>query len=426
MMNTIEETIQALASGLPVLVADDEDRENEGDLIVAAEYATPELVNLFAREGRGLVCAALPPERAAALKLRAERPGGGPPALHGTAFTASVDYAVGTSTGISCADRSATLRALADPAARADDFARPGHVFPLAAKPDGVLERRGHTEAAVDLCRLAGLSGAAAICEVLRPDGEMARWPELQALAARLGIPLATVEALARYRAARETPVSLLRRAALPTRAGRFELQLFAAPGGGRPLALRLGPAAAGGRPPLVRVHSECLTGDAFGSKRCDCGAQLERAQELVAASGQGAVIYLRQEGRGVGLEAKLAAYALQEDGLDTVDANLALGLPADSRRYDEAAWILRSWGWNEIRLLTNNPAKAAALAAAGIRVAETIGLEVGRLPENEAYLETKRRRMGHRLAPANGGAEPVAAGARGPVPETDPTRRNA
>lgn len=398
MMHTVEEALEAIASGLPILVADDTDRENEGDFVIAAEHATPEVVNLFAAEGRGLICAALPADRGKDLSLSVERYQQGGQARHGTAFTASVDYLVGTSTGISCADRSATLRALADPRSRPDDFGRPGHVFPLIARSGGVLERRGHTEATVDLCRLAGLSGVGVLCEVMLPDGTMARWPDLQQLARRLGLPLITVEALAAFRARTETPIALLRKVALPTDRGDFDLHLFGGPGETRPLALRARERESRPSHPLIRLHSECLTGDVFGSHRCDCGAQLDQAQRQIATEGYGAVIYLRQEGRGIGLEAKLAAYELQEDGLDTVDANRALGFPDDARRYVEAAWILRSWGWNEVRLLTNNPDKVAGLEAAGIRVIQVLSLEVGHHPENTTYLVTKRDRMGHRL----------------------------
>jgi 3,4-dihydroxy 2-butanone 4-phosphate synthase/GTP cyclohydrolase II len=398
MKHTIEEAIEALASGLAVLVADDEDRENEGDFICAAEHATPDMVNLFAGEGRGLMCVALPPQTADRLALPLASTRGGPPALHGTAFTSSVDYVHGTSTGISCADRSATFRALADSNARPGDFARPGHVFPLIAKAGGVLERRGHTEATVDLCRMAGLSGVGVLCEVLRPDGSMARYPDLEALAARLGIPLVTVEALAAFRAKAETPVTVLETVDLPSARGPFSLSLFAAPGDGRPLALRRveDVAASSVRAPLVRIHSECLTGDVFASVRCDCGAQLAEAQHRIAAEPRGALIYLRQEGRGIGLEAKLRAYRHQEAGLDTADANTVQGLPVDDRHYHEAAWILRSWGWNEVRLLTNNPDKVRGLEEAGIRVVEVLGLEVGAHPANHGYRKTKRDRLGH------------------------------
>ena len=405
-MHTIEEALQALASGLPILVADDEGRENEGDLICAAEHADPAMVNLFITEGRGLVCAALPPNRAATLGLGLASTVGGPSALHGTAFTQSVDYIHGTTTGISAADRAASFQALADPAARADDFARPGHVFPLIAKAGGVLERRGHTEATVDLCQLAGLSGVGVLCEVLNPDGTMARWTDLEKLGARLGIPLVTVEALAAHRARTGNPLTVVETVDLPTGRGPFQLTMFAGPGGSRPLALRRVEAPApvsAGVPPLVRVHSECLTGDVFDSRRCDCGSQLDEAQRRIAAEPRGAVVYLRQEGRGIGLEAKLRAYVHQQDGLDTVDANLVQGLAADLRTYDEAAWILKSWGWTEVRLLTNNPAKAAGLERAGVRVTEMIPLEVGGHCANLAYRKTKRDRMGHRYQTLEG-----------------------
>jgi 3,4-dihydroxy 2-butanone 4-phosphate synthase/GTP cyclohydrolase II len=401
MIHSIPEALEALASGLPILVADDADRENEGDLVVAAEFATPGVVNFLARRGRGLLCAALAPDRAQALGLGVDRPGGGPDALHGTAFTASVDLVHGTTTGISAADRSATFRALANPSARPGDFARPGHVFPLVARPDGVWERRGHTEATVDLCRLAGLSGVGVLCEVMNDDGTMARLPDLESLARDEGIPLVTVADLVVYRSRTETPVIPLRGVRLPTVAGEFDLQVFAAPAGGRPLALKYRGSPPGDSLPLVRLHSECLTGDVFGSLRCDCGAQLEESQRRISAQGHGAVVYLRQEGRGIGLEAKLAAYELQDDGLDTVDANRALGFPDDGRTYREAAWILRSWGWDEIRLLTNNPDKVRGLEEAGIRVAERVPLVIPPGPHSEQYLNTKAGRMGHLLTPA-------------------------
>lgn len=404
-MNTVEEAIAALASGLAILVADDEDRENEGDLICAAEHATPLMVNLFAGEGRGLLCVALPPDRAKQLGLELLPSSRGPGALHGTAFTTSVDWIHGTSTGISCDDRSATFRGLASATAQPEDFARPGHVFPLIARADGVLERRGHTEATVDLCRLAGLSGVGVLCEVLRPDGTMARLGDLEALATRLGIPLITVEALAAYRARTETPVVPLETVDLPTEHGPFTLTLFSGPGGVRPLALRRieGGPADPKLPPLVRVHSECLTGEVFGSVRCDCGPQLAEAQRRIAAEPRGAVVYLRQEGRGIGLEAKLKAYRHQEAGLDTAEANEVQGLAVDGRTYHEAAWILRSWGWTEVRLMTNNPDKVRGLEQAGIRVVEVVGIEVGAHPANLNYRKTKRDRMGHRYQTIEG-----------------------
>lgn len=395
-MHTIPDALDALRSGLPVLVADDEGRENEGDLIVAAEFATPDVINLFATEGRGLMCAALSPVRARELELSLVYDPQGPGALHDTAFTTSVDYRIGTTTGISAADRSATFQALGRPSAHPKDFSRPGHAFPLIAKEGGVLERRGHTEATLDLCRLAGLSGTGVLCEVLNSDGTMARFDDLERLSRRLGIPLVTVEALWQYRVLTEQPLREQSRAQIPTPWGDFELSLFTGPGSQSPLALHRGTQVRGTKPPLVRVHSECLTGDVFSSQRCDCGAQLEEAQKRIAQEPRGAVVYLHQEGRGIGLSAKLKAYELQQTGLDTVDANLALGFSADLRTYHEAAWILRSWGWTQVRLLTNNPAKVQGLEQAGITVVERVPLDVGTTDENRHYKETKRTRMQH------------------------------
>lgn len=406
-LSTIERALDALGNGGMVIVVDDENRENEGDFVLAARFATPEAVNFLAAQGRGLICVAMDAAWAGRLDLRV-RPTDGRSALHDTAFADSVDYARGTTTGISASDRSATIRALADPASGADDFARPGHCFPLVAREGGVLARRGHTEATVDLCAAAGLEPVGALCEILRPDGSMARLPDLVALARDLDMPIVSVADLVAWRRSRERLITAERSVFLPTEHGNFRLTFFDGPFSRGPLALRPAAACANGpdgsqagvsRPakvPLVRVHSECLTGDVFGSRRCDCGPQLVAAMDMVAREGDGAVIYLRQEGRGIGLHAKIKAYALQDDGMDTWDANTALGFPPDARDYWEAAHIIRHFGWTGVRLLTNNPDKARSLAAYGITVTELVPLHVGACEHNKHYLETKRVRFGH------------------------------
>ena len=416
---TIEQAIRALQAGKMVIVADDDDREAEGDFIMAASLIQDQDVNLMASRGRGLICCALSPEIAGHLDLQVQ---GG--ALHQTAFTDSVDYCHGTTTGISCADRALGLRALADPVSRPADFARPGHLFPLVARPKGVLERRGHTEAAVDLCLLAGLPAAGVICEIMNPDGTMARRPQLQSLAQELDMVFLTVEELANYRrqltdqipCASATPPAAtvppgLRigvQARLPTPWGEFTITTLrhepeaAGLVAQAPIVLSIGldrPVPADAPLPLVRIHSACVTGELFGSLRCDCGPQLDRALELIGQAGRGALVYLHQEGRGIGLEAKLTSYGLQDQGLDTFDANLALGFPADGRDYRQAAQALQLFGLHDIRLLTNNPDKVDGLRQAGIRVSERLALSIPANPHNQDYLETKRSRFGHHLA---------------------------
>lgn len=400
--SAVETAIQAIKEGRMVIVADDQDRENEGDLIMAAALARPEDVNFMARQGRGLICASIDSATAARLQLQVES--GPQGALHGTAFTASLDLVAGCSSGISAADRAATLRALANPAAGPGDFARPGHLFPLLARPGGVLERRGHTEAAQDLCLLAGLPPVGVLCELMDDDGSMVRLPGLEQRARDWNLPLVTVQDLARYRLARSPLAPNSTPVRLPRPAGDLWLCTWAIPGqapetwplvAGKGLHLPAPDAV-----PLVRVHSECLTGEALGSLRCDCGAQLRQALDLVSASQQGAVIYLRQEGRGIGLAAKLQAYALQDQGLDTWEANVALGHQPDGRSYQQAAWILHSLGWTSIRLVSNNPAKVTDLEHWGIQVRERLGSHVGRHPENRQYLATKASRFGHHPAP--------------------------
>ncbi|KAE8762961.1 3,4-dihydroxy-2-butanone-4-phosphate synthase [Georgenia thermotolerans] len=408
--------LDALRRGRPVLVADDAGRENEVDVVLAARTASAEWLAWTVRHSSGYLCAPMPAARADALDLppmvsRSEDP-------RRTAYAVAVDAARGVTTGISAADRATTLRALADPASGPADLIRPGHVLPLRAVPGGVLERPGHTEAAVDLVRLAGEGEVGAIAELVADDGEMLRLPGAARLAAREGLVLLSVADLVAHRREREhaaapaasapARVQHTGTASLPTAAGTFavhgyrdlrtgaeHLALLAAPAAGAPTR----PGPAGAPVPLVRVHSECLTGDALGSLRCDCGPQLRAALDRVAREGGGAVVYLGgHEGRGIGLLHKIGAYALQDAGLDTVAANLALGWPADRREYGAAAAILADLGLGEVRLLTNNPDKVTALAAAGVRVAEVVGLEVGLGPHNHDYLMTKKTAMGHHL----------------------------
>ena len=402
----IDAAIRELRAGRPIVLLDDAERENEGDLVIAAQFATPEWIAFFIREARGLVCVALEPERLDALEIHPMAARNTSP--QGTGFAVSVD-AVDVSTGVSAADRAATVRALIDPVTTPDDLLRPGHVFPLRAAEGGLNERRGHTEAAIELCRRAGLFPAAVIAEVMNPDGTMARPPELAAFAGSHGFSLLTIEALAGRtdgaRVSRAAPPRVAhppaaRRAAetsLPTRHGRFQLLVYErGEGCNNDVALVLGEPR--DETALVRIHSECFTGDVLGSLRCDCGEQLESALAAIAAAGGGVLVYLRQEGRGIGLVNKARAYALQDGGLDTVDANLALGFPADLRTYTRAAAILADLGIARVRLLTNNPAKVEGLERAGISVRERIPLQVSPGPLNLRYLATKRDRLGHQL----------------------------
>jgi 3,4-dihydroxy 2-butanone 4-phosphate synthase/GTP cyclohydrolase II len=392
----VNDALDALRHGRPVIVIDDEDRENEGDLVVAAEFIDAGLVNLMISEGRGLVCVAAAPHVIARLDLH--------PMVeantdsHGTAFTVSVD-AIGTGTGISAADRALTIRAIADPATEPEDLRRPGHVFPLRAAVNGVLERRGHTEATVELARMAGLTPVAAICEILDLDGEPAGRDFLDAMADRLSMPVVHVRDIVRaVEQNDQRGRSEKAETSIPTRHGTWTAIAHRAPDGTENLALTLGDL--GSVPsPKVRIHSECLTGDVFGSWRCDCGEQLDQAMEAIAAAGAGAVIYLRNhEGRGIGLFNKIRAYSLQEAGLDTVDANLELGFPVDARDYHAAAVLLRELNLTRIDLLTNNLEKVQALVQAGITVDRVTPLLSLPREANRRYLETKRTRLGHQL----------------------------
>ncbi|MBM3449796.1 MAG: 3,4-dihydroxy-2-butanone-4-phosphate synthase [Armatimonadetes bacterium] len=393
---TVEAVVDQLRAGGLAIVTDSEDRENEGDLILAASHATPDTVNFLAREGRGLICAPVSAERAAALDLPLMTARNSSP--YRTAFTISVEAIEGVATGISAQDRAKTLRALADPATHPEDLARPGHIFPLIAQPHGVLQRQGHTEAVVDLMRLAGLPPVGALCEVLSADGSMARMPELIDRARAWGIPILTIDALIRHRLRHESFVRVAAETQLPANGVAWRVLGFEyIVTGDTHLALVLGDLDQGGAP-LTRLHSECLTGDVFGSHRCDCGPQLQGAMNRIAREGRGAIVYVREEGRGIGLLNKIRAYQLQDHGLDTVDANLHLGLPADARDHRVGTQILKAIGIRRTRLMTNNPAKVTAVEEQGIEVVERVGLSAQVTPENKRYLAAKRNRLNHLL----------------------------
>ena len=398
--DAIEDALAALRAGKVIIVVDDEDRENEGDFVVAAEHITPEIVNLFATEGRGLICAPMSGERAQALGLDAMVPSGD--ALHGTAFTVSVDAAQGVTTGISASDRAHTLRLLASASSRPDDLVRPGHVFPLLAHPGGALVRKGHTEATVDLMQLAGLAPVGVLVEILNEDGSMARRPDLARLRDRHGMPMISVAQVVHHRLMQESTVEEVVRVQLPSALGRFDLVAFEMRWSKEVhLALIKGDLAglqAAGTPVLTRIHSQCVTGDIFGSSRCDCGEQLARAMEAVESAGAGVILYLKQEGRGIGLINKLRAYKLQEEGLDTVEANEALGFEPDERNYAVAAHMLKALGVDTVELISNNPLKREGLEEYGVSVQTTRSIHTPANPSNLRYLETKRDRMGHLL----------------------------
>jgi len=393
---TIEEALEELRQGHLLVVVDDEDRENEGDLVLAAEKTTPETVNFMATHGRGLICIPMTGERLDELKLGmmvAENT-----APMGTAFTVTVDARRGVTTGTSAYDRAVTIRTLVDAQTQAEDLTVPGHIFPLRAKEGGVLRRAGHTEAAVDLARLAGCYPAGVICEVLDDHGAMARLPQLRELATRFGLKMITIKDLIEYRTRKERLVRRIAATRLPTDYGEFTAVAYEATVYERThLALVMGDVA-GDEPVLVRMHSECLTGDVFQSMRCDCGSQLVKAMAVIKEAGRGVIVYLRQEGRGIGLHNKIRAYELQEQGMDTVEANAALGFKADLRDYGIGAQILVDLGLKKLRLLTNNPTKRAGLEGYGLQVVERVPLEVPANPENRKYLSTKRDKLGHLL----------------------------
>jgi len=394
---SIEEAIAEIAAGRMVIVVDDEGRENEGDFMMAASMATPEAVNFMATFGRGLICLPLTAERLDALDIPPMT--GENTSEHGTAFHVSIGAKGRITTGISAADRAATIRAAIDPKTTPEDISRPGHVFPLRARPGGVLERAGHTEAAVDLARLAGLYPAGVICEIMNPDGTMARRPELEAVAAGHGLKLVTVEDLIRFRRRTERLIDRIAAVTLPTEFGEFSAYGYRSLlDGSTHMALVAGEVS-GAEDVLVRVHSECLTGDVFHSLRCDCGQQLAEAMRRVQTEGRGVILYMvGHEGRGIGLANKLLAYELQEQGADTVEANEALGFPPDLRDYGIGAQILADLGLTSVRLLTNNPKKLVALQGHGLHVTEQVPLQMPCGPENLRYLKTKKDKLSHRL----------------------------
>ena len=400
-VDKIEDGIEAFRKGEIVILIDDEDRENEGDFVCAAELITPEKVNFLAKYGRGMICVPMTGPRADELGL--EMMVGKNTALHGTAFTVSVDYKKGTTTGISAYDRSATIKALADEDAAPDDLARPGHIFPLRAAKGGVLKRAGHTEAVVDLARIGGLFPSGVLCEIMDDDGSMARLPRLREIAEKFGLKLITIADLIAYRQMTERLIERTAEVKLPTDYGDFhlihytsELSKF------DNLALVKGDLTTP-EPVLVRVHSECLTGDVFGSMRCDCGDQLHSAMKMIQREGRGALLYMRQEGRGIGLASKIQAYHLQDQGFDTVEANVKLGFKPDLRDYGLGAQMLYDIGVRKMRLMTNNPKKLVGLSGFGLEIVERVSIEIEPNEYDEKYLETKRDKMGHLILNGKG-----------------------
>lgn len=396
-LNTIEEAIEDIKAGKVIIVVDDEDRENEGDFIAAASKATPEIINFMITHGRGLVCAPLTEERCQELELSPMV--GQNTAVYETNFTVSVDLqGHGTTTGISASDRAKTIQALINPETKPEELGRPGHIFPLIAKDGGVLRRTGHTEAAVDLARLAGLEPAGVLVEILKEDGEMARLPDLIEVAQKFNLKIISIEDLIEYRLDKDSLISKEVSVKLPTQWGDFNLVAYKQKNTGEQhLALVKGSWELD-EPILVRVHSSCLTGDIFGSCRCDCGPQLHRAMEMIEQEGKGVIVYMNQEGRGIGLINKLHAYNLQENGLDTVDANIKLGFSPDLRDYGIGAQILRNLGVSKMKLMSNNPTKRAGLIGYGLEVVENVPLEIQSNIHNELYLKTKRDKMGHTI----------------------------
>ncbi|MSQ27227.1 MAG: bifunctional 3,4-dihydroxy-2-butanone-4-phosphate synthase/GTP cyclohydrolase II [Dehalococcoidia bacterium] len=392
--NTIDEALADIREGKFVIVVDDEDRENEGDLVIAAERVTPAAINFMATHGRGLICMPIEGKRLDELEIpmMAQRNN----TAQGTAFTVSIEAREGTTTGISAFDRAATVLAVLDPLTRPEDIVMPGHMFPLRARSGGVLERSGHTEASVDMARLAGLYPAGVLCEIMNENGTMARLPALVEFAEKHGIKLISIAQLIAYRRQREKLVSKVAEAQLPTRWGEFVTLAYKSEvDPDQHVALVLGDIS-GPEPVLVRVHSQCLTGDVFGSLRCDCGAQMDLALERIAKEGRGVFLYMRQEGRGIGLHNKIRAYALQDQGLDTVEANEALGFPPDPRQYGVGAQILVDLGLTKIRLLTNNPTKRVGLESYGLDVVDQVPIVTPMTEHNRRYLEAKRDKLGH------------------------------
>jgi 3,4-dihydroxy 2-butanone 4-phosphate synthase/GTP cyclohydrolase II len=395
MLDPIELAIQDIKEGKLVIVVDDEDRENEGDFVTAARNITPEVINFMTKYGRGLICAALPEERCEELSL--DLMVNNNTALHETAFTVSVDLlGYGCTTGISAHDRAMTLQALIEPQTKPSDLGRPGHIFPLRAKKGGVLRRAGHTEAAVDLARLAGLEPAGALVEIMNDDGSMARLPELMAVAKKFDFRIISIKDLIEYRIQTDSLIEEIVRVDMPTKFGDFKLVAFKEKNSSNEHLALLKGSWENNEPVMVRVHSSCFTGDILGSLRCDCGDQLHQAMRMVEKEGKGAILYMNQEGRGIGLLNKLKTYRLQEQGMDTVDANLHLGFQMDQRDYGIGAQILRYLGITRLRLMTNNPKKRVGLIGYGLEIVENIPIRIASNPHNEKYLETKKNRMGH------------------------------
>ncbi|NCU03648.1 MAG: bifunctional 3,4-dihydroxy-2-butanone-4-phosphate synthase/GTP cyclohydrolase II [Chitinophagaceae bacterium] len=397
MLHSIESAIEDIRNGKMVIVVDDEDRENEGDFIIAARHTTPEVINFMSKEGRGLICAALTDERCQELKL--EPMVSSNTSLHETAFTISVDLTgPGTGTGISAQDRSKTVQALINKDTKPEELARPGHIFPLRAKPGGVLRRSGHTEATIDLARLAGFEPAGVLVEIMNEDGSMARLPQLELIAEKFDLKIISIKDLIEYRLKTDSLIEEIVRVDMPTAYGHFTLVAFKEKEtGNEHLALIKGTWETD-EPVLVRVHSSCFTGDILSSLRCDCGEQLHSAMQMVEKEGKGVVLYMNQEGRGIGLFNKLKAYKLQEEGLDTVEANLHLGLPMDARDYGVGAQILRTLNVTKLKLISNNPKKRAGLLGYGLEIIETVPVQITPNKYNQKYLETKRDKLGHEI----------------------------
>ncbi|MCD4835042.1 MAG: bifunctional 3,4-dihydroxy-2-butanone-4-phosphate synthase/GTP cyclohydrolase II [Bacteroidales bacterium] len=400
-LNTIEEAIEDIKAGKVIIVVDDEDRENEGDFVVAAETITPEIVNFMATHGRGLICTPLPEDRCEELEL--ELMVGNNTALHATPFTVSVDLnGHGCTTGISASDRAKTIKALVDPSTTPEDLGRPGHIFPLKAKQRGVIRRAGHTEAVVDLTKIAGLKPGGALVEIMNEDGTMARMPQLLKIAKKFNLKIISIEDLIKYRLNEDSLIEKGVRVKLPTEYGNFDLIPFKQKSNGLEHVALIKGEWTKEEPVCVRVHSSCVTGDIFGSMRCDCGQQLHEAMRKIDKAGKGVVLYMNQEGRGIGLFNKIRAYKLQEEGMDTVEANIELGFEDDERDYGVGASILRELGLGKIKLITNNPIKRKGLEAYGLEIVENISLEIEPNEYNKFYLETKQKKMGHALELVN------------------------
>lgn len=395
-LNTIPDAVRAIKNGDFVIVVDDEDRENEGDFVIAAEKITPDKVNFMLKNGRGVLCAPITIDRCHELEL--DHMVENNTSILGTPFTVSVDKIEGCTTGVSAADRAATIKALADPDSKPSTFARPGHINPLYAQNKGVIRRAGHTEAAVDLARLAGLNPAAALIEIMNEDGTMARMEQLQKIAKEYNINIITIKDLIAYRLQQESLIERGAEVHLPTAYGDFRLIPFLQKSNGKEHVALIKGKWGKNEPILVRVHSSCMTGDIFGSKRCECGEQLHKAMQTIEKEGKGVIIYMNQEGRGIGLMAKIKAYELQEQGYDTVDANIHLGFDADERDYGVGASILRELGVSKMRLMTNNPVKRIGLEAYGLEIVENVPIEIEPNEYNEFYMRTKKERMGHTL----------------------------